>query len=46
VASSKLGRPKKSEQSEAAKLREGNRKLKEENEILKKAHLAPFLFLA
>ena len=37
VSSSKLGRPKKSEQSEASRLREENRKLKEENEILKKA---------
>lgn len=37
VASAKLGRPKKSEQSEAETLREENRKLKEENKILKKA---------
>ena len=37
VSSAKLGRPKKSEQSEEAKLREENRKLKEENETLKKA---------
>lgn len=37
VASSRLGRPKKSEQSEAVRLKEENRKLKEENEILKKA---------
>ncbi len=37
VVSPKRGRPKKSEQSIEAKLREENRKLKEENEILKKA---------
>lgn len=37
VVSPKLGRPKKSEQSLEAKLREENRKLKEENDILKKA---------
>lgn len=37
VASSKRGRPKKSEQSIEARLRAENRQLKEENEILKKA---------
>ena len=37
VVSPKRGRPKKSEQSLEAKLREENRQLKEENEILKKA---------
>jgi transposase len=37
VASPKRGRPKKSEQSVETRLREENRKLKEENEILKKA---------
>lgn len=37
VASSKVGRPKKSEQSETSKLRDENKRLKEENEILKKA---------
>lgn len=37
VPSPKRGRPKKSEQSVEARLREENRKLKEENEILKKA---------
>ena len=37
VASAKRGRPKKSEQSLEARLKEENRKLKEENEILKKA---------
>lgn len=37
VPSPKRGRPKKSEQSEAARLREENRRLREENDILKKA---------
>ena len=37
VASGKKGRPKKADQSEAAKLRQENKRLKEENEILKKA---------
>ncbi len=37
VASNRIGRPKKSEQSEAARLREENRRLREENDILKKA---------
>ena len=37
VASAKKGRPKKDDQSEAAKLRAENKRLKEENEILKKA---------
>jgi transposase len=37
VASSKCGRPKKNEQSETARLLEENRRLREENEILKKA---------
>lgn len=37
VASAKKGRPKKEDQSEASKLRAENRRLKEENEILKKA---------
>ena len=37
VASAKKGRPKKGEESEAAKLRAENKRLKEENEILKKA---------
>ena len=37
VPSSKRGRPKKEDQSEAAKLRAENKRLKEENEILKKA---------
>ena len=37
VASSKKGRPKKEDQSEAARLRQENKRLKEENEILKKA---------
>ena len=37
VASAKKGRPKKSEQSEAATLRQEVKRLKEENEILKKA---------
>ena len=37
VASNKKGRPKKAEQSEASRLRAENKRLKEENEILKKA---------
>ena len=37
VPSAKKGRPKKEEQSETAKLRQENIRLKEENEILKKA---------
>lgn len=37
VASSKRGRPKKADMSEAATLRQENKRLKEENEILKKA---------
>jgi len=37
VASPKRGRPKKEEMSEAATLRQENKRLKEENEILKKA---------
>lgn len=37
VPSGKKGRPKKANQSEAAKLRQENKRLKEENEILKKA---------
>ena len=37
VPSAKKGRPKKEDQSEAAKLRQENKRLKEENEILKKA---------
>jgi len=37
VASAKKGRPKKEDQSEASKLRAENARLKEENEILKKA---------
>lgn len=37
VASATKGRPKKANQSEAAKLRQENKRLKEENEILKKA---------
>lgn len=37
VASSKKGRPKKENQSEASKLRAENKRLREENEILKKA---------
>ena len=37
VASAKLGRPKKSEQSDTARLEAEVRRLKEENEILKKA---------
>ena len=37
VASSKIGRPKKADQSETATLRQENKRLREENEILKKA---------
>lgn len=37
VASGKKGRPKKADQSETAILRQENKRLKEENEILKKA---------
>ncbi len=37
VASSRIGRPKKSDQSETATLRQENKRLREENEILKKA---------
>jgi transposase len=37
VTSSKRGRPKKEDQTEAVKLRQENKRLKEENEILKKA---------
>jgi transposase len=37
VASAKRGRPKKEDQSELASLRQDNKRLKEENEILKKA---------
>ena len=37
VPSAKKGRPKKEDQSEAARLRQENKRLKEENEILKKA---------
>jgi len=37
VATAKKGRPKKEEQSEAVKLKAENKRLKEENEILKKA---------
>ena len=37
VPSPKLGRPKKEDQSETAQLRQENKRLKEENEILKKA---------
>ena len=37
VASAKKGRPKKQDQSEFAKMRQENKRLKEENEILKKA---------
>lgn len=37
VASARKGRPRKADQSEATKLRAENRRLKEENEILKKA---------
>jgi len=36
VAFAKRGRPKKENQSEAAKLRQQNKRLKDENEILKK----------
>ena len=36
AASVKKGRPRKADQSEAAKLRQENKRLKEENEILKK----------
>lgn len=37
VPSAKKGRPKKEDQCEAARLRQENKRLKEENEILKKA---------
>ena len=37
VASAKRGRPKKADQSETARLRQENKRLQEENEILKKA---------
>lgn len=37
VSTGKRGRPKKEHQSEAAKLRQENKRLKEENDILKKA---------
>ena len=37
VASRIRGRPKKADQTEAARLREENRRLREENDILKKA---------
>lgn len=37
VASARRGRPKKEDQSELATLRQENKRLKEENEILKKA---------
>jgi len=37
VASAKRGRPKKADQSEAARLRQENKRLQEENEILKQA---------
>ena len=37
VASSTKGRPKKDDQSDAARLRQENKRLKEENAILKKA---------
>ena len=37
VASAKKGRPRKADQSETAKLRQENKRLKEENEVLKKA---------
>ncbi len=37
VASGKKGRPNKAEQSETARLRAENKRLQEENEILKKA---------
>lgn len=37
VPSSKRGRPKKSDESELTKMKRENQRLKEENEILKKA---------
>ena len=37
VASSKRGRPKKGDESELTKLRQENKRLQEENDILKKA---------
>lgn len=37
VAAVKKGRPRKADQSEAARLRQENKRLKEENDILKKA---------
>lgn len=37
VPTAKIGRPKKEDQSESAKLRQEIKRLKEENEILKKA---------
>jgi len=37
VAGSRRGRPKKSDQSETARLQEENQRLREENDILKKA---------
>ena len=37
VPCAKRGRPKKADQSEAARLRQENKRLQEENEILKKA---------
>ena len=37
VSSAKKGRPRKADQSETAKLRQENKRLKEENDILKKA---------
>lgn len=37
VPSAKKGRPKKADQSETARLRQENKRLQEENEILKKA---------
>jgi transposase len=37
VATARRGRPRKAEQSELATLRQENRRLQEENEILKKA---------
>jgi transposase len=37
VPSAKKGRPKKADQSELATLRQENKRLKEDNEILKKA---------
>jgi transposase len=37
VPTARKGRPKKEDQSEAARLRQENKRLKEENEILKKA---------